>query len=171
MLLLREARSYIKPTNRVSHTNKYTDHKKLAVVQTQMTSEKISGTGAPTIEQQASQMLHQDEGSGPALSVVGHGLGVQKDRNPRSCDDRKGYSTKDQCFLEHFFQKTGTHYSEHGNTCNSYEEHRSQLWTAKWRWILATCSLIWSPNCATIPIRQMQNATEAAHSCPTERHN
>ena len=63
MLLLREARSYINPTNRVSHTNKYTDHKKLAVVQTRMTSEKISGTGAPTIEQQASQMLHQDEGS------------------------------------------------------------------------------------------------------------
>ena len=35
----------------------------------------------------------------PALSVVGHGLGVQRDRNPWSCNDRKGYSSEDQCFF------------------------------------------------------------------------
>ena len=34
MLFLREVRSYIKPTNRVSHTKKYTHHERLAVVQT-----------------------------------------------------------------------------------------------------------------------------------------
>ena len=49
----------------------------------------------------------------PALSVVGHRLGVQRDRNPWSCDDWKGYSSEDQCFF--FFsistQKTITHFA------------------------------------------------------------
>ena len=38
-------------------------------------------------------------GSGPALCVVGHGSGVQRDRNPWSCEDRKGYSPEDQWFF------------------------------------------------------------------------
>ena len=44
-----------------AHTNKYTHHERLATVQTRMTSERISSTGAPTIEEQASQTLHQDD--------------------------------------------------------------------------------------------------------------
>ena len=35
---------------------------------------------------------------GPALSVVVHKSGVQRDRNLWSCDDRKGYSPEDQHF-------------------------------------------------------------------------
>ena len=38
-------------------------------------------------------------GGGPALSVVVHRSGVQRDRNLWSCDDRKGYSPEDQQFL------------------------------------------------------------------------
>ena len=34
-----------------------------------------------------------------SLSVVGHGSGVQRDRNPWSCEDRKGYSPEDQYFF------------------------------------------------------------------------
>ena len=59
--LLREARFYLKRADRVSHTNKHTHHEKLAAVQIRMTSERTSGTGAPTIEEQASQTLHQDD--------------------------------------------------------------------------------------------------------------
>ena len=45
-------------------------------------------------------------GSGPALSVVVHRSGVQRDRNLWSCDDWKGYSPEDQQFLSIFQQLT-----------------------------------------------------------------
>ena len=35
----------------------------------------------------------------PHSQAVGHGSGVQRDRNPWSCEDRKGYSPEDQYFL------------------------------------------------------------------------
>ena len=58
MLLLREA-----------HTNKYTHHERLPAVQTRMTSERISGTGVPTIEEQASQTLHDSEPEFRTLTI------------------------------------------------------------------------------------------------------
>ena len=42
-------------------TNKYAHHRRHAAVQTLTTNERIFGTGAPTIEEQASQTLHQDD--------------------------------------------------------------------------------------------------------------
>ena len=42
-------------------TNKYTHCDKVVAVETRMTSERMFGTGVPTIEEQASQTLHQDD--------------------------------------------------------------------------------------------------------------
>ena len=49
-------------------------------------------------------------GSGPALSVVVHRSGVQRDRNLWSCDDWKGYSPEDQHFLSIFPNETATYF-------------------------------------------------------------
>ena len=156
-LLVRETRSYLKPSNRVSHTNKYTHHERLAAVQTRMTSERNSGIGAPTVEEQAYQTLHQDDTITsrnfvcspislvyfiiiPPMDLIPNLFnnlnicstvnahsnrctnqkarflpkkknlggewsrpfcrsGVQRDRNPWSCKDRKGLTPEDQHFL------------------------------------------------------------------------
>ena len=45
------------------------------------------------------------------LSKVGCRLGVQTDRNPWSCDDWKGHSSEDQCFLSISPQKTIIHFA------------------------------------------------------------
>ena len=37
-------------------------------------------------------------GNQPSQLAVGHRSGVQRDQNPWSCEDRKGYSPEDQCF-------------------------------------------------------------------------
>ena len=39
------------------------------------------------------------------VSVLALFAGVQRDRNPWSCDDRKGYSPDDQCFSKRISQK------------------------------------------------------------------
>ena len=48
--------------------------------------------------------------SGPALSIVVHRSGVQRDRNLWSCDDRKGYSPEDQHFLSIFPNETAAYF-------------------------------------------------------------
>ena len=48
--------------------------------------------------------------SGPALSVVVHRSGVQRDQNLWSCNDRKGYSPEDQQFLSIFPNKTAAYF-------------------------------------------------------------
>ena len=58
------------PADLVSHTDKYTHHERLAAVQIRMTSERISGTGEPTVEEQASQMLHQGNTIGAGIPCV-----------------------------------------------------------------------------------------------------
>ena len=75
---------------------------------------------------------------GPALSIVGHRLGVQRHRNLWPCDDWKGYSPEDQNFLSiklfptetttchdfpiHFRSKCPTHYfGACGTVCLSHQ--------------------------------------------------
>ena len=52
MPLLREARSHLKPPDRVSHTNLYSTHReKIATAQTRVSSERVFSTETPTAEQ------------------------------------------------------------------------------------------------------------------------